>query len=179
MTLTQRPVIKGGPSLPSMAFQALPYLQSPNQKLASKADNIPTTGTDNRAVRFDGTTGKMQNSVIVVDDSGNVTGVLSLVANDGLRIGNYAGGPTVCKTGDMLMMLGGTVGFQFQKQDGGAVFGSIANSDGAFSWAGKWGVHGATPPAKPTVTGSKGANAALTSLMTALASYGLVTDSTS
>jgi len=35
-----------------------------------------------------------------------------------------------------------------------------------------------TPIAKPTVTGSKGANAALTSLMTALANYGLVTDST-
>lgn len=36
----------------------------------------------------------------------------------------------------------------------------------------------ATPVAKQTVTGSKGANAALTSLMAALAAYGLVTDST-
>lgn len=32
-----------------------------------------------------------------------------------------------------------------------------------------------SPP--PTVTGAKGGNAALTSLLTALASYGLVTDS--
>lgn len=32
---------------------------------------------------------------------------------------------------------------------------------------------------KPTVTGSKGANAALTSLLTALATYGLITDSSS
>jgi hypothetical protein len=41
------------------------------------------------------------------------------------------------------------------------------------------GVFGATPPAaKPAVTGSRGANAALASLITALASYGLVTDST-
>jgi len=32
---------------------------------------------------------------------------------------------------------------------------------------------------KPTVTGSKGANAALTSLMAALVTLGLVTDSTS
>jgi hypothetical protein len=32
--------------------------------------------------------------------------------------------------------------------------------------------------AKPTVTGAKGGNAALASLMTALAGFGLVTDST-
>jgi hypothetical protein len=37
----------------------------------------------------------------------------------------------------------------------------------------------ATPVAKPTVTGSKGANAALTSLMTALVALGLVLDTTS
>ena len=41
-----------------------------------------------------------------------------------------------------------------------------------------FGVFGSTiPDSKPTVTGSKGANAALASLLTALASYGLVTDS--
>jgi hypothetical protein len=41
------------------------------------------------------------------------------------------------------------------------------------------GFFGATPVAKPNVTGSKGANAALTSLLTALASLGLLTDSSS
>jgi hypothetical protein len=41
------------------------------------------------------------------------------------------------------------------------------------------GVFNATPPAaKPSVTGSRGGNAALASLITALASYGLVLDST-
>ena len=35
------------------------------------------------------------------------------------------------------------------------------------------------PIAKPTVTGSRGANAALASLLTALANLGLITDSTS
>lgn len=40
------------------------------------------------------------------------------------------------------------------------------------------GFYGTTAVAKPTVTGSKGGNAALTSLMTALANLGLVTDST-
>lgn len=40
------------------------------------------------------------------------------------------------------------------------------------------GFYGSAGTAKPTVTGSKGANAALTSLMTALAGFGLVVDST-
>lgn len=40
------------------------------------------------------------------------------------------------------------------------------------------GFNNATPVTKPTVTGAKGGNAALASLLTALASYGLVTDST-
>lgn len=38
--------------------------------------------------------------------------------------------------------------------------------------------YGAAPAAKPTVTGSKGGNAALASLLTALATLGLITDST-
>jgi hypothetical protein len=42
---------------------------------------------------------------------------------------------------------------------------------------GNAGFNNTTPIAKPTVTGSKGANAALASLLTALAAYGLVTDS--
>ncbi|MDP3554820.1 hypothetical protein [Methylocystis sp.] len=40
------------------------------------------------------------------------------------------------------------------------------------------GFNGTTPIAKPAVTGSRGGNAALASLLTALASYGLLTDST-
>lgn len=40
------------------------------------------------------------------------------------------------------------------------------------------GFNGSTPVAKPTVTGAKGGNAALTSLMSALSALGLVTDST-
>ena len=40
------------------------------------------------------------------------------------------------------------------------------------------GFNNTAPIAKPTVSGAKGSNAALASLMTALAAYGLVTDST-
>jgi hypothetical protein len=46
------------------------------------------------------------------------------------------------------------------------------------SGAGAMGFYGGSPVAKPTVSGSKGGNAALTSLMTALAALGLVTDTT-
>ena len=54
----------------------------------------------------------------------------------------------------------------------------------AFSWAQSAGAplcgfFGTAPAAKPTVTGSKGANAALTSLLTALSGLGLVVDSSS
>lgn len=42
----------------------------------------------------------------------------------------------------------------------------------------KQGFYATTPIAKPTVTGSRGGNAALASLCTALASLGLITDST-
>ena len=45
--------------------------------------------------------------------------------------------------------------------------------------AGEHGFFGATAVAKPTVTGSRGANDALASLLNALASLGLVTDSSS
>ncbi|NUO43734.1 MAG: hypothetical protein HOV82_17060 [Streptomyces sp.] len=61
--------------------------------------------------------------------------------------------------------------------------GAQTNNDftvfGAFSAAGDVGFHGATPIAKPTVSGSKGGNAALGNLITALALYGLITDGTS
>ena len=45
--------------------------------------------------------------------------------------------------------------------------------------AGKVGFYGTTPITKPTVSGSRGSNAALASLITALANLGLLTDSSS
>ena len=45
--------------------------------------------------------------------------------------------------------------------------------------AGRLGINGSAAPAKPTISGSRGGNEALASLLTALASYGLVADSTS
>lgn len=56
---------------------------------------------------------------------------------------------------------------------------SIDPTAGAVTVAGSIGFYGATPGAKPTITGSRGANAALASLLTALATLGLLTDSSS
>lgn len=64
---------------------------------------------------------------------------------------------------------------------GGDLIGSIS---GAGAWtiapaAGTLGFFAGTPAAKQTVTGSRGGNAALASLLSALAAYGLITDSSS
>ncbi len=53
-----------------------------------------------------------------------------------------------------------------------------AGIGGKLNVGGNVGFNGTTAIAKPTITGSKGANAALTALLTALANYGLLTDST-
>lgn len=57
--------------------------------------------------------------------------------------------------------------------------GQTQQADNLFSDGQLVGFFGATPTTKQTVTGSRGGNAALQSLLTALAAYGLVTDSSS
>jgi hypothetical protein len=57
-----------------------------------------------------------------------------------------------------------------------ALYGAVKHTlDGA---ANQVGFFGASPASKPAVTGSRGGNAALASLITALATLGLVTDNT-
>jgi len=56
--------------------------------------------------------------------------------------------------------------------------GAIVISSGHTKIAGNIGFNNTTPIAEPTVTGSRGGNAALASLLTALANYGLITNST-
>jgi len=50
--------------------------------------------------------------------------------------------------------------------------------DGSLSVVGNVGFFGAAAAAKPAITGSRGGNAALASLLTALAGLGLITDNT-
>lgn len=54
----------------------------------------------------------------------------------------------------------------------------LATLNGDCKVVGKSGFNNTAPISKPTVTGSRGGNAALASLLTALANYGLITDST-
>lgn len=95
----------------------------------------------------------------------------------------------------------GDVGIQCGASDGGAVGGTAFVQPGLSAAAPDYGVaelrnavgaarvsaggaadgvgfHGTAPIAKPTVTGSRGGNAALASLLTALANYGLIVDGT-
>lgn len=60
---------------------------------------------------------------------------------------------------------------------GGGHYFRVAGADRLGITATGMGFNGTAPVAKPTVTGAKGGNAALASLLTALASYGLITDS--
>lgn len=56
--------------------------------------------------------------------------------------------------------------------------GSIAIAQDLAHRGTKAGFYNTTPQTKQTVTGSRGGNAALASLLTALATVGLITDST-
>lgn len=67
---------------------------------------------------------------------------------------------------DALLSTSGTAGANVQVSGGLDVTGAA-------------GFNGAGPQAKPTVTGSRAGNAALASLLSALAAYGLITDSSS
>lgn len=55
----------------------------------------------------------------------------------------------------------------------------VLDGSGNLKVAGSMGFNGTTPVAKPTITGSRSANAALASLLTALAATGILTDSSS
>lgn len=61
---------------------------------------------------------------------------------------------------------------------GGTTAINIKGSNGAVTFNNNVGFYGTTPVAKPTITGAKGGNVALANLLTALASYGLLIDST-
>lgn len=125
----------------------------------------------------------------LVDGAGNnwafrvdgTTGNLEPVRNSGSGIFNVPGAAAV--GGDLTLNSGNRIKLQGSGNLTGIRY-SSPNVDifvGAGYAAGfgtnTVGFCGTTPVAKPTVTGSKGGNAALASLLTALASMGLITDS--
>lgn len=110
-----------------------------------------------------------------------VNGVLNFSCTDAatpdvLYIGAGSGNATVVASGSS-----STINVQITPK-GATGLAALHGADGSRKVAATTtgvGFHGTTPIAKPTVTGSRGANAALASLLTALASYGLVVDSSS
>lgn len=61
---------------------------------------------------------------------------------------------------------------------GGAYIARDTRTGGSLQLGGAIGVNGASPLAKPTISGSRGGNTALANLLTQLANYGFITDST-
>lgn len=133
------------------------------------------------ALKVNGTSGTL---VRIGTDSGNgSTGFFPLTVGDG----NSGGGGTNQNFVRIGRMSDGTAAIDsFQGGVGAAAlaftrFGTENarfDASGNFKLSAQVGFNGTTPIAKPTVTGSRGGNAALASLLTALANYGLITDST-
>ena len=78
----------------------------------------PASSTDNAVARFDSTTGKLlQNSVVIVDDTGAVTGVTDLTASGSVTLSGgtangvtYLNGSKVLTSGSALTFNGSTLG---------------------------------------------------------------------
>ena len=110
----------------------------------------------------------------------NQAGIIPTVSNGGYLSSNQSGGYAE------FSLVNSTVGpsrsfawFQYTSTTSISQIAYLTPA-GGFAVIGGLGAFNATPPTtKPTVTGAKGSNAALASLLTALAAYGLVTDSTS
>lgn len=148
----------------------------------------------NRVLRFE-----IDNTGTVTTGVYNVSGAVSVTSVT--TTGNVSVGGTLGVTGAATLAsagvtgnatVGGTLGVTGDTTLTGALgvsgyttlAGGQANGDwavfGSFSALGSnVGFFGTTATTKRTVSGAKGGNAALGSLLTALAAYGLITDSTS
>jgi len=81
----------------------------------------PSSATDNAVARFDTTTGKLiQNSVLIVDDTGNVSGVLSEQYNTATTPPTIVEGLEAWDSGNgtlELGLLGGNVSYKYGQQE--------------------------------------------------------------
>lgn len=120
------------------------------------------------------------NSTIAIKDSlGNTVGIF--FANTGKAIFGQsldptAGGLVIDTTGNITAL---TAPIDTNSQLILNSSDSGFNSNNLILTPTEMGFFSATPVTKPTVTGSRGGNAALASLLTALANLGLITDSSS
>lgn len=161
----------------------------------------PAGATDNAVPRFDGTTGLvLQNSTVIVADDGSVVitgdltvqgvgkayrfrrggGALDLEGTGSdLLVSNWSG-PNFDGTQRSYLRLSAdaqNVQIAGKVEFVAGLYGATRHVlDGA---ANQVGFYGAAPIARPTVTGARGGNTALASLLTALANLGLITDGSS
>lgn len=90
-TITGDKTFSGTISLPSttsignVSSTELGYIDGVTSYIQTQLDSkvAKVTSTDNAVVRFDGTTGAIQNSRVVIDDSGNITTGVTSSANGG------------------------------------------------------------------------------------------------
>lgn len=138
--------------------------------------NPVDSSTGNRSV-FIGTTNAIPGAV---SESGqmNIQNAIYGRGNDGAwamtttgKIGFYQTNPTA-----RVHVTGHTNTEAFRVDFTGGVVGFRIDQSGGVARA---GFLGATPIARPTITGSRASNVALANLLTQLANYGLITDSTS
>ena len=110
----------------------------------------PGSSTDNAFARFDGTTGKViQNSVVIADDSGNVTGMNSLTLGTPLAVGSGGTGNTTLTDGGILLGSGtAAVTATSQPTDGQLLIG-VTGSDPSLGTL-------TQPAAGLTITGGAG-----------------------
>jgi hypothetical protein len=112
--------------------------------------------------------------------SGNLRQDLDLLpsgTNDSCQLHLYNGSDSA-NAGSLRLKAEGATGWMESVTGGTGTVMDRFNWDIDMRFLQDVGFNGTVPIAKPTVTGSRGANAALQSLLTALANYGLVTDST-
>jgi len=103
----------------------------------------PASSTDNAVARFDSTTGKLlQNSVVLIGDTGAVTGVTDLTASGSVTLSGgtangvaYLNGSKVVTSGSALVFDGTTLGVPRLAQSGSGTYGSFNSSGAGNAWA--------------------------------------------
>ncbi len=126
------------------------------------------------------------------------TGLLSLMAGGGINLGLTGNPGKLREVGNVTRLVGGTSGLQLSNQAETLTFLSIPDDGLSWTWKdgmlwnigtvtgltiganvnSKWAFGGAAPTGRQDVTGSRGGNAALASLITALATKGIIADLT-
>lgn len=138
------------------------------------------------SVAFSRRSGSATTDVVTILDDGTttITGVLTAKSFTlGASVSGAGGAGTLIRNDSNGMLLqpitGSVYDFAVLNVAANGYIMNVPTGTKNVTFGGAVGFNNASPLAKPTITGSRGSNAALASLLTALANYGLITDSTS